>query len=706
MTFKNKLMLTLFLLGVVPALSISIVSSFYSQDALLTRSFDALETANALKVNLVEDYLSSLKGSVVLQASNPAIISSAALLIDAFNNTFVSDDENLSNRARQFYENQFYNLWVENRPDKKIADVQLIFTEIDDKGLFFQDRYIFRNTNPVGKKNQLLTDNLGDAYDIAHTSIHPYLSNVLDSFSFYDIFIIDLQGNIVYSVFKEVDYATSLMSGPFSQSGLATTYQQALKMLEGEVFISDYELYTPSYDKPAGFLASPLYLEGKLIGVFAAQFPIDTLNKKMSNRNGLGDTGDSFLVGKDQLLRSDSIISSDVKSVNQSFNKPESNKIQMQSVLKALDGNKGTLIEKDVDGKSVLVSFSPISFANLGWVIISEIESDEALAAIERLKIITYFSIGALFIVCFAVISYLLKLVLVPLGAEPEALKASVDTIADGNYDAEIPVANVGSVMHSMLLMRNKLKASAEHEKLTQEKTQQIAREKALQAEREAARAEELMQIKQALDVTSTNVMIADSGRNIVYMNKAMRQSLTKSEAALRRNLPDFSVDNVLGSSIDLFHKQPQHQANILEKLNSVYVANIVVAELYFRLTVNPIFDDAQHRIGTVVEWLDRTAEVNAEKEVSSVVSAALEGKFDLTVTEADKDGFMAFLARGLNSLTHTTSASLNDINRVLGAIAQGDLTERVTEDYQGSFGALKDGCNETAENLSQMLSE
>ncbi|WP_305977488.1 methyl-accepting chemotaxis protein [Rheinheimera baltica] len=232
------------------------------------------------------------------------------------------------------------------------------------------------------------------------------------------------------------------------------------------------------------------------------------------------------------------------------------------------------------------------------------------------------------------------------------------------------------------------------------------AKKEAQKVKEDLLRAVENTRIRQALDVTSTNVMVADVNRTIVYMNEAMKASLTKAEAAMRSYLPDFFVDKVIGSSIDLFHKQPKHQANILQNLNSVYVANITVANMYFRLTVNPIFDDKKQRIGTVVEWLDRTAEVNAEKEVSSVVSAALEGKFDLTVTEADKDGFMAFLARGLNSLTHTTSASLNDINRVLGAIAQGDLTERVTEDYQGSFGALKDGCNETAENLSQMLSE
>jgi methyl-accepting chemotaxis protein len=706
MSFKNKLRFILFILGIVPAVVISLASSRFSESSLLERSFETLETANTLKVNLIENYLQSLENSVQLQASSPAVLQHASAMINAYSNVTVPENPQLVDRAKTFYNREFLPAWQNNRPDIGTQNIDAFFGRFDAKALYFQERYIFSNANPVGKKDLLLSDGSNDDYDKAHAAIHGYMTNVLKSFRFYDLFIIDLQGNIVYSVFKEVDFGSSLTSGPFHESVLAKGFSRAVTLAEGEVYITDYESYVPSYDTPAGFITSPLFYQGQKIGVLAAQFPIETLNQQMSNRNGLGETGDSFLVGKDQLLRSDSIISPKTKSVKLSFANPEQHKVSTQSVQDALKGQKGTLIDTNMAGEDVLVSYAPISFANLGWVIVSEINSDEALAAINTLNMITIISIILLLIVCFVVIAYLLRLVMAPLGAEPSRLKSTVDAISDGHFDIEIPKARHGSVMDSMLTMRDKLVASAEQEKFIKLKNEEDAREKLRQAELDAKRAEELLQIKQALDVTSTSIMIADSNRTIVYLNHEMAQVLQRAESALQSKLPNFSAAKVIGLSMDTFHKNPHHQSSLLQHLTTSHVASITVADMHFRLTANPIFNEQQQRIGTVLEWLDRTKEVIAEKEISEVVAAAQEGRFDQRISEDNKTGFMALMASGLNQLTQTTSASLDDINRVLRAIAQGDLTQRVSADYKGSFESLKLGCNQTADYLSQMMTD
>ena len=706
MSFKNKLRFILFVLGIVPAAIISLVSSRFSQDSLLDRSFQTLETANTLKVNLIESYLQSLQKAVQLQASSPAVLDNSKLLIDAFRDVAAAENPQLLDRASTFYTNQFLPAWRNNRPAVDSDNVAAVLGQFDGRTLAFQDRFIFRNEHPVGKKDLLLSDGEGDGYDLAHSAIHPYMSNVLKSFGFYDLFIIDLQGNIVYSVFKEVDFASSLTAGPFRNSVLAKGFTQAVSLPEGSVYITDYESYVPSFDTPAGFIASPLFHQGQLIGVLAAQFPIDTLNAQMSNRNGLGDSGDSYLVGKDQLLRSDSIIEPATKSVKLAFANAAEHKISTKAVLDALNGQKGTSIDRNMAGQEVLVSFAPISFANLGWVIVSEIHSDEALAAIDTLNLLTTISILLLLIVCFFVVSYLLRLVMSPLGAEPRMLKSTVDAIAEGNFALAIPQARHGSVMHSMLNMRDRLLASAEQEKLIKLKYEEDAKAKYLQAQLDAKRAEELLQIKQALDVTSTSIMIADSNRTIVYLNQEMQRVLQRSEAALQATLPNFSSAKVIGRSMDIFHKNPHHQSHLLQQLTSAHVASITVADMHFRLTANPIFNEQRQRIGTVLEWLDRTKEILAEKEIAEVVSAAQQGRFDQRISEADKTGFMALMASGLNQLTQTTSASLDDINRVLRAIAQGDLTQRVHADYSGSFESLKLGCNQTADHLSEMMTD
>lgn len=223
---------------------------------------------------------------------------------------------------------------------------------------------------------------------------------------------------------------------------------------------------------------------------------------------------------------------------------------------------------------------------------------------------------------------------------------------------------------------------------------------------KEVAAEHELSRILGALETTTTNVMIADNDRNILYMNKSVTNMLRLVEADLKQALPHFSVDKVVGSNMDIFHKNPAHQMHLLATLNKTYVANIKVGRLHFRLVANPIFSKTGDRIGSVVEWLDRTIEVAVENEISVVVEAAALGDFSARIETDSKTDFFLKLAQGLNSLLNTTESGLNDINSVLQAISKGDLTERVTADYQGSFEALKDGCNLTAENLSQMLGE
>jgi methyl-accepting chemotaxis protein len=223
---------------------------------------------------------------------------------------------------------------------------------------------------------------------------------------------------------------------------------------------------------------------------------------------------------------------------------------------------------------------------------------------------------------------------------------------------------------------------------------------------KEVAAEHELSRILGALDTATTNVMIADNDRKIIYMNKSVEVMLRLVEAEIKQELPQFSVDTVVGSNIDIFHKNPAHQMNLLAKLTKTYVANIKVGRLRFRLIANPIFTKGGDRIGSVVEWLDRTQEVFVEQEISQVVSGAALGDFTARIDESTKKDFFLTLAEGLNSLLNTTESGLNDITQVLRAISQGDMTERVTADYQGTFEELKDGCNDTAEKLSEMLGQ
>ncbi|AZP12638.1 HAMP domain-containing protein [Undibacterium parvum] len=224
--------------------------------------------------------------------------------------------------------------------------------------------------------------------------------------------------------------------------------------------------------------------------------------------------------------------------------------------------------------------------------------------------------------------------------------------------------------------------------------------------EAELQTAAENTRIKIALDGCATNVMIADNERNIIYANKSVVDMLSNAEADLRKVLPNFSASRLLGTNIDQFHKNPAHQKNLLATFTSNYKAQIVVGARTFALSANPVINGSGERLGSVVEWLDRSAEVAVEKEVANIVEQAVNGNFTTRLVEQGKTGFFAKLSGDINRLMETSDQGLNEVLRVLGALAKGDLTETIEKDYQGTFGALKEASNETVDKLSQIVTD
>ncbi len=224
-------------------------------------------------------------------------------------------------------------------------------------------------------------------------------------------------------------------------------------------------------------------------------------------------------------------------------------------------------------------------------------------------------------------------------------------------------------------------------------------------AEQEAARMQDEMRlIKDALDNVSSNVMIANAERNIVFMNKSVLAMLANAESDIRRALPNFSVSKLQGASIDQFHKNPAHQQQMLASFTNTHRAQIVVAGRTFRLIANPIINDKGQRLGSVVEWSDRTEEVAVEGEVAGIVEAAANGDFTKRVMVEGKEGFFRQLAEGINRIMEISSDGLSEVARVLRALSQGDLTQKIERDFSGTFGQLKDDSNLTVEKLTEIV--
>lgn len=264
------------------------------------------------------------------------------------------------------------------------------------------------------------------------------------------------------------------------------------------------------------------------------------------------------------------------------------------------------------------------------------------------------------------------------------------------------PVGMRGSFSESLKRTNVSLK-TIEHKALEEEKA---AAEKLLTQAREQRIASENLRIRNALDKCSTNVMIADANNVIIYMNETVTAMMQRNESELRKPLPQFDASKLMGQNIDIFHKNPNHQRNLLGSLGSTYRTQIAVGNLYFGLSASPIVDSAGQRMGTVVEWADRTHEVATEKEVADLVQAAAQGDFSGRLRMDGKTGFFANLSTGMNQLLDTSERGLADVSDVLAAFAEGDFTQRIERDYAGLFGKVKDSANSTAENLSRVLGE
>ena len=237
-----------------------------------------------------------------------------------------------------------------------------------------QRLYIDDNPHPTGSKENLDAANDGSLYSAVHRTYHPWFREFLRERGYYDIFLFDLKGNLVYSVFKELDYATNLQSGKYRDTDLGNAFRAALKTSSptNQAFF-DFRAYAPSHGAPASFISTPILDDdGKMMGVLVFQMPIDRLNNVVQQTAGLGETGQSFLVGRDQLMRTDSRFSDESTIL--------AREVENQAVNDALDGGQGASNVIDMYGEEAIAAYTFIDFKGTRWAMLAEIARHEILA--------------------------------------------------------------------------------------------------------------------------------------------------------------------------------------------------------------------------------------------------------------------------------------------------------------------------------------
>ena len=230
------------------------------------------------------------------------------------------------------------------------------------------------------------------------------------------------------------------------------------------------------------------------------------------------------------------------------------------------------------------------------------------------------------------------------------------------------------------------------------------ARHVQAQRARDAVIHAENAQIRQALDVSRTAMMIADTDHVIRYVNRSVVALLRNQQATLRQAFPDFDAERLVGSSIHRFHADPERIRGILNGLQATHNGKVRIGPVHFAQVVTPVFDAQGARLGFAVEWHDRTHELTLENAVAGIVDAAAHGDLEQRLRSSEGASFLDGLTGGINQLLDTLGTTVDEVRQMLSAMASGDLERRIQGEHHGAFAAIQRDANATAGQLARMV--
>jgi len=286
----------------------------------------------------------------------------------------------------------------------------------------------------------------------------------------------------------------------------------------------------------------------------------------------------------------------------------------------------------------------------------------------------------------FSLAGYLAYLILKGITTRLNNAVGAAYSIADGNLENNIHVDSLdetGKLLKAFSKMQRQLRVRRTEDKRI---------------------ADEALRLNRALDVVTTNVLIADNNHRIIYLNNAARQLFTQEKYNISKDLPNFDVERLLGEKIDIFHKNPQQINQHLDQLLSSYKFTVRLGNLVLDSTITPVINSNHERIGTVTELTDRSLELVTAQEISTVLTAALQGDFKQRLSLEHKTGFFLSFSESLNRILDTNQAIFEETLYTFAALAKGDLTKGIRNQYLGAFGQLKQDANTTIQKLTEVM--
>ncbi len=337
-----------------------------------------------------------------------------------------------------------------------------------------RDAYITNNPNPLGERHLLDRGKATIPYNIHHAKFHPAFRTLLTTKGYYDAFLVNLTGNIIYTVYKEDDYGTNLIDGPYKDSGIGVLYREAVEAEPGQVLFSDFAPYAPSNNAPAAFAATQLVSNsGQMVGILILQIPVGMIDSFMNDSRGIGNTVDAYLVGPDNLFRSSARYENGHQTLDPA---PD-----LEQIRGALNGQSAFYpAVMGVNGNEVSAFSEPFSMMGVDMAIVIEQDRAELMAPVNSAMAFMI----AVSLACAGGLSVLGWLFARSITRPLVRLSENMDSVSSGNLNTEVAEAKrsdeIGQIGKTLVSMQEDLRhaRTAQEERAEQQRQQEKVVEK------------------------------------------------------------------------------------------------------------------------------------------------------------------------------------------------------------------------------------
>ncbi len=533
---------------------------------------------------------------------------------------------------------------------KKLKEFKEAFHEIEEKygnaADILQKAYIDDNPYPIGEKQKLFAlkgkyAQMLECYDRPHQQLHPFTDAIIKSFGFYDIFLVGIDGDIVYTYFKERDFATNLSHGRWKDTNIADLYRLLKKKRDDNIWYVDFEPYAPSHNVPAAFAGTVVRDSNKkVIGFLIVQLPIDRINAIMQDRVGLGKTGETYVVGKDFLMRSDSRFSKESTILRR--------KVETPQVKKAIvEKKEGWMISFDYRNVKVLSAYSPFKHNGLDWAVIGEVDYAEVMEPVYNLLKINIIVLIVVLLVAVALVFVFVKRLVKPIVLVSNALRQiangdlTVSVSVSGKDEIALMAEELNKMVYNLRKLVSNVSSSTVEVGESSSKLMEVAENQSAQAEEISAQANS---INDSINNISAAVEEVTSGIQEVA---STAQTVSHSTQELSKDAESAS------SAAESGQKMLQE---IVEKMNSV------TAEVERSANITREVAKKAESIGDIVDTISSIAEQTNLLALNAAIEAARAG-------EAGR-GF-AVVAEEIRNLAEESRASTEKIAQILKEIGE-----------------------------------